>query len=190
MAVVAEVLERGELAGAGGVAERVGQSAESFYAVYGSIEECAVDALELFIDAFKRRVGRAFNSQPGWRRSLRAAAYETADFMEENPELLRFGITGVLQVKSELARVRREELFVFCAGLIDRGRTEPNALVDDDGSAAAFAVGSIAQLLTHRMQSGVPIEPHAIVPEMMFAVVRLYLGEEAAREELEASSSP
>jgi hypothetical protein len=48
-----------------------------------------------------------------------------------------------------------------------------------------FAVGAIIQLLTHRLQSDAPIEPHAMVPAMMHIVVRVYLDEEAAREELE-----
>jgi hypothetical protein len=47
-----------------------------------------------------------------------------------------------------------------------------------------FAIGSIVQLLTYRLQSGGPVEPAAIVPEMMYAVVRAYKGEEEAREEL------
>jgi hypothetical protein len=57
--------------------------------------------------------------------------------------------------------------------------------VEPDDSAAMFAIGSIIQLLTYRLQSGGPVEPHAIVPEMMYAVVRAYKGEEVAREELE-----
>jgi AcrR family transcriptional regulator len=182
-AVVAEVVERGERASIAGVAARAGVSEREFRDRFASVEDCAVDAFERHIKAFERRAGAAFNARPDWRSALRAAAYETADFMEENPALLRFGITGVLAMKSEMARVRREEAFVFCSNLIDRGREEPGAEVDDR-DAAMFAIGSIVQLLTHRLQEDGPVEPHAIVPEMMYTVVRTYLGDEAARAEL------
>jgi hypothetical protein len=47
-----------------------------------------------------------------------------------------------------------------------------------------MAVGSIVQLLTHRLQSGVAVEPAAMVPPMMYLATRPYLGEELARKEL------
>lgn len=183
LAVVQEVFERGRQASAGGLIARSGVSASEFNQRYGTLEGCALDAYERFIASYERRIGGAFNAEKSWRDSLRAAAYATADWMEENPTLVGFGMTGVLQMNSELCRVRREEVFVFCADLIDRGRTEPSD-IEADEAAAMFAIGSIIQLLTFRLQSGVPIEPHAIVPEMMYSVVRAYQGEDVAREEL------
>jgi hypothetical protein len=184
LAVVEEVFERGRQASAPGLIARSGVPASEFHQRHDTLEDCALDAYERFIASFKRRVGGAFNAGSDWRDSLRAAAYETADFMEESPALVGFGMTGVLEMNNELARVRREEVFVFCADLIDRGRTEPSE-IEADEAAAMFAIGSIMQLLTFRLQSGGPIEPHAIVPEMMYAVVRAYKGEAAAQEELE-----
>lgn len=184
VAVVSEVFERGAEASVEGVIRRSERPSSDFYARYTTLEDCAVDSYERFIAAFKRRVGGAFNGGSTWRDSLRAAAYEVADFMEESDQLTHFGMTGVLQMNSEIARVRREEVFVFCAELIDMGRSEPSQ-IEVDEAAAMFAIGSIIQLLTFRLQTGGPIEPHAIVPEMMFAVVRAYKGEAEAREELE-----
>jgi hypothetical protein len=189
LAVVQEVFERGERASAGGVIARSGVPASDFYGRYTTLEDCAVDAYERFIAAYKRRVGEAFNAHSEWRDSLRAAAYETADFMKESPALVSFGMTGVLQMKSGLARVRREEVFVFCAQLIDLGRSDPDSHAAEDGSAATYAIGSIIQLLTHRLQAGVAYDPHEVVPEMMYSIVRVYLGDEAAEEEITAPSS-
>jgi AcrR family transcriptional regulator len=185
LAVVSEVCERGERASADGVIARAGITPAEFHARFTTLEDCALDTFERVIADYKRRIGEAFNSRSGWRDSLRAAAYATADFMDQKPETLHYGMTGVLQLKSELARVRREETFIFCGELIDRGREEPGCLVGANEPVAMFAIGSIIQLLTYRMQSGEPIEAQAMVPEMMFAVVRTYLGEEVAREELE-----
>jgi hypothetical protein len=59
----------------------------------------------------------------------------------------------VLQLKSELARVRREEVFLFCAGLIELGAAgSPSPEADETRSL--FAIGSIMQLLTYRIQTG------------------------------------
>lgn len=184
LAVVREVSERGEAACEAGVIARAGVSAAAFAERYATIEDCAVEALERFVADFERRVGKAFNAYPGWRTSLRAAAYEAADFIDGNPELTSFGMTGVLQMKSERGRLLREEVFVFCADLIDLGRTEAGSRAPVDGSAATFAIGSIMQLLTHRLQAGVTFDPYKIVPEMMYSTVRVYLGDAAAEEEL------
>ncbi len=181
LAVVAEFCEAGEAAGVDGVLARAGVSAAEFSQRYGDLEECALDAYERFIADYERRIGMAFNSRSDWRSALRAAAYESADWMEENPGLVRFGTSEVLRMKNEGFRLRREEVFFHGAQLIARGRYVSETA---DESTAMIAVGSIAQLLTRRVQQGVPIAPHAMVPEIMYGVVRAYLGEEAAQEEL------
>jgi hypothetical protein len=190
LALIAEVAEHGQKASVDNVLARAGVSQEEFAGRYDSLEDFAVESYQLFIVSLERRIGIAFNSQDEWRDSLRAAAYEMADFMEEDPKLVRLGMIEVLRMKSEIARVRREELFSFFSELIDRGRDEPGAQVGDGKVAAMFAIGSIMQLLTHRLQEGAAIEPHATVPEMMYAVVRTYLGEEIAREELTLRRPP
>jgi hypothetical protein len=93
-------------------AVKIWMMVSAFAQRYASLEDCAPDSYERFIACYERRVGLAFNSHSDWRSSLRAAAYETADWMEENPDLVSFGMAGVLTMKSELARVRREEVFV------------------------------------------------------------------------------
>jgi hypothetical protein len=189
LAVVAEVVERGDLASVSGILSREGVSPEDFARRFTTLEDCAVDAFERFIATFERRVVAAFNAQPDWRSSLRAAAYEVADFIEEDRVLTQFGLTGVLGMKSEMARVRREEVLIFGADLIDLGRNEPGADVGGDEAAATFAIGTIIQVLTHRTTADGPIEPHAIVPEILHGIVKSYLGEEAAREELALACS-
>lgn len=87
-------------------------------------------------------------------------------------------------MKSERARLLREGVFVFCGRLIDLGRTEADPAAPIDGSAATYAIGSIMQLLTHRLQAEERFDPHEIVPEMMYSVMRVYMGDEAAEEEL------
>jgi AcrR family transcriptional regulator len=185
VAIVDVVAERGYAAASIEEAiERARVTRAEFDRRFTGKEDCALQVLEAFIADFKWRISTAYCSYSDWRTSLRAAAHATADWMEEAPNLIRFGVLEVLNMESEMARVRREEAFVFCAGLIDDGRVEapdPDAV---PASAPMVAAGSIIQLLTHRLQKGGEIDPRGTVPEMMYQVVRVYLGEEVAREEL------
>lgn len=95
IAVVQEVVERGSAASETGVIARAGVPADVFRERYASVEDCAADTLERIVAVYERRIGRAFNSPADWRDSIRAAAYEAADFIAENPEVTDFGMTGV-----------------------------------------------------------------------------------------------
>ena len=164
------------------VLERAGVARREFDERFAGKEDCALKTLEALIAKFEWRVGCAYAAFSDWRTGLRAAAYACADWLVEFPNAVRYGVVEVLKADSEMPRVRREELFRFCAGLIDGGRAEAVEPVGE--STAVVAIGSIMQLLTQRMQVGAEVGAHGIVPEMMYAVVRPYLGEEAAREEL------
>ncbi len=84
---------------------------------------------------------------------------------------------------SELAQARREAGFQQFQTMIDAGRGE---VADPDSipaSAAESVIGSIAALLTKRLQGG-SLKPYELVPELMSLAVRPYLGEVAAEREL------
>lgn len=185
VAVVSEIVERGyPSVTVADVAARAEITVAQFHRRFRDLDDSAIDTYERLIATFERRVVGAFNGQHDWRTALRAAAYEVADFFEENPYLPRFGMTEILRVQSELARVRREELFVYCEQMIEQGREA----APDPGSvpegASVVAVGSILQMLTHRLQQGVTTDYQGAVRESVSRVVGIFLGEEAAREEL------
>lgn len=184
LAVIAEVNARDGEASLAGILSRADVSIEEFYRRFTGFEDCLVDSFDRFVAVFERRIGSAFNLQPDWRSSLRMAAYETADWMDERPDLVTFGMMKVLQTNIEMARVIRERAFIFCGDLIDAARKEPEIGFGHDKATAMYAVGSIMQLLTHRLQAGEDYDPHAIVPEMMYSVVRTYMGDGPAEEEL------
>jgi len=191
MALVREVCERDPRGlSAAGVANRAGVSLAEFKERFDSFDACLLDTFERFIAAYEHRVGSAFNAHSDWRTGFRAAAYEAAAWIEENPVLTDFGAAQVLSLENEMVRVRREELFLRSAEMIDRGREE----APDPGSvpeaAAMLAIGSILQLLTHRLQARVPLDVRRTVPEMLHGVMRVYLGDEAAEEELALAPPP
>jgi AcrR family transcriptional regulator len=166
------------------ITNRAGVETAEFERRFASKEDCGGQMLEAFIVDFEARVGAVYDSHDDWLTALRATAYECADWAEEHSTMLRFGTIGVLEAGNEMMRVRREEAFKFCAALIDGGRAEaadPGSVPD---SAPVIGIGAIMNLIGHRLQKGVPLEAHAHVPEMLYLVVRPYLGEERAREEL------
>lgn len=185
LALVAEIARKGYAnVTVPDIAREAGTSLGEFHDRYADVEDCAVDTYERLIVAFECRVGEAFNRHSDWRSALRAAAYEAADILAAFPQMPRFGMNDVLRIPNEMVMVRREELFAFCAQMIDRGRTaapNPEAIPEE---MPIVAIGSIIQLLTHRLQEGVEIDFHASARESIYGVVRAYLGEEAAREEL------
>jgi AcrR family transcriptional regulator len=166
------------------VVRRAGIPATEFYERFVDLDHCALDTFERLNADFQRRVGEAFNREADWRSALRAAAYETAHWFEEHPRASRFGTAEVLRMRNEMVRVRREEVIAFCTEMIDRGREaapDPDAVPE---GASTVAIGSIVQFLTRRMQEGVEIRFAEAARESLYGVVRTYLGEDAAREEL------
>jgi AcrR family transcriptional regulator len=187
IAVIGEIVEKGyERATVEGVIRRADVSREDFERRYENLDDCALETFERLIADFELRAGSAFNRQPDWPSALRAAAYATADWMEENPQMVSFGMVDALKMPGEMVRVRREETFEFCARMIDRGREISPRRETIDASVRTFAIGAITQLLAQRLQEGANVEPREVIPEMMSRVVGIYLGDEAAETEWSA----
>ena len=186
-ALVEIVTQRGyEATDVAAVIERAGVEVAEFRRRFTDKEDCVQRVFEAFIDDFLWHVRGAYGAEERWPTSLRAAAYATTDWMDTHPDTARFGMVDVLAAQNEMIRVRREEIFVYCASLIDAGREvapEPGAVPEP---AALMAVGAVVQIVTRRMHIGEDLEFGPLVPELMYAAVRPYLGEEAARAELDA----
>lgn len=191
LAVVDVVAERGYRAATlAEVIERAGVTSEEFHARFADLEDCVLRSFDAFAADWEWRVENAYASQPDWRSGLRAAAYETADWINEHPNATRFGMVEILEAENEMVRVRREQTFSYGGKLIDRGREAAPDPAAVPRAAAMMAIGSIVQLLTHRLQSGTDPDPVEMVQPMMYQAVRPYLGEEIAREELELGRPP
>lgn len=189
LALVAEVLERPEGRDPDRVVRRAGVPRAEFDHRFSSFDDCLIDTYERFISSFERAVGVAFNQHEEWRDALRAAAYAAGDWMGASPELMEFGSAGVLRTRNEMVRVRREEVAMFCARLIEQGREAAPDPSEVPEGASLLAVGSILNLLTQKLQEGSEVDLGEMVPEMLYLVLRVYLGEEVAREELLVNAS-
>jgi AcrR family transcriptional regulator len=162
---------------------RAGMTRAEFDRRFADKEEVTRLLIEAHLDRFLERVGGAYERVADWPANLRAAAYETARYLEENPDMTWFMLVGVLEA-DDMARARRDQIFGWAAGLIDAGR---ETLADPDSvprSAPLMAVGAIVETLRRHHAEGSRVDVAENLPWLMYAAVRPYLGEEAARAEL------
>lgn len=185
-AMVDLACERGyDAVGVVDVAERAGGSVAEFDALFPSKLACAVAILEGIAEGNLRAVRGAFDRQPAWPDSLRAAAYAHAEWILANPKKMRFGLLETVWA-SELTSALRDHLFGEYVAMVDAGR---EAAEDPDSIPAGTAlgvVGAITEVITRRLGEEPSRELIDLVPEMMYLAVRPYLGEGAAGRELSA----
>lgn len=165
------------------VLERTGAGREEFDRAFASKEDCALAILVEIGTTTVRNAQAAYESEPDWPSSLRAAAYAHARWMTENPKKVRFGMLEMLW-GNEMTRAVRERFFAQFVGMVDGGRevaADPDAIPPFTAEAA---IGSITETLTKRLQKGGDVDPFAFIPELMYMAVLPYLGEEAAEREL------
>ncbi|HTT94656.1 MAG TPA: TetR/AcrR family transcriptional regulator [Solirubrobacterales bacterium] len=190
-ALVDLIFERGyEAVTERAIVDRAGTTLGEFHHRFVDKLDCTIKTIEAAAQDFGWMVETAYGSGSDWREGLRASAWAIADHIDRHPTFIHVLVIGLMQTKSEMLRVLREESLMYGAQVIERGRAEapdPSAV---PAAAGMVAMGSIAQLLTHRLQKGADLELRETVPQMLYLSVRPYLGEEAAREELHAPRPP
>jgi AcrR family transcriptional regulator len=169
--------------------ERAGISREEFDRGFDGKADLTLRVFEAYVANFKDKAGTAFASAPTWPDNMRAAAYETARWIRDNPDGAWFGMVGALEA-GEMALVLREETFKWSARLIEAGRVvapDPEAV---PAAAPLMAMGAIVETLRRQQEGTLSEDVVEAVPKMMYAAVRPYLGEEAARRELAIAPPP
>lgn len=167
------------------ISTRAGGTRAEFERLFGDKLGCAVAVLEAIATDKLQVVRGAFDRQPRWPDSLRAAAYAHVGWIVENPKKMRFGLLETVWA-SDLTSALRDRLFGEYFAMVDAGRE----VAADPGSIPAFTaegvVGAITEVVARRLGQEEVRELPDLVPEMMYLAVRPYLGEEAARRELGA----
>lgn len=184
LAMMEVALERGyREASLAEIATRAGVGITDLERTFANKDALALRVMEVGSAEVRERVGRAFAEGGEWPGALRAAAWELARWIGENPAAIRFGMVGVLDA-GEMTLVRREELFRWFAGLVDAGRAVAPHFDEVPEAAPTMVVGAIVELLRREVDgSSIESIPRLVAP-MMYLAVLPYLGEEAAAEEL------
>jgi AcrR family transcriptional regulator len=190
-AVTDEIAERGyENASVEGVIDRAGVTMAEFLVNFEDLADCAIRVYRQRIEEFTDQIVSAFEAEEVWPDSLRAAAYATADFLHANPSMLEFGTTQMFS-SGLISEARRESQFKRMVEMIDAGREAPGVLPGVNRSTADVALGTIYEtIIRNTGDTHETSKPETYVPDLMYVTVRLYLGEEAARRELELPPPP
>lgn len=164
--------------------ERAGVDLATFQHFYEDLEDCFCTVYAEMRDEFMVPVGAAFAAGETWRDRVRGAAYAMLVFLREDPARARMSFIEVLYAGERAMRIRDETMQVLFA-LIDQGREEPEA----SATISRFTAEAIGSAIYQKIQTVIENDElddfGTILRELMYMVVLPYLGEEAAREELE-----
>jgi AcrR family transcriptional regulator len=161
-----------------------GASEAEFRRHFADKEECFVAVWDELTLAHALLAAEAFAAPGPWRERMRAAAQITLDYLQVDLNRTRFLVIEVLNA-GEVAQTHREGAIAAEAEWIDSGRREPGAPSDLTRATAEHIAGAINEMLIRKTRSGEILRGSQVMRELMYMAVRPYLGEAAAREELE-----
>jgi hypothetical protein len=130
------------------------------------------------------QIATAVAELASWRERLRTAAYTMLAYLAEDE---RRAHVAVVDAYDGGERLQREihKFFLYAFELIDQGRAESGPGRRPLSRATAEAIsGAISLQIRSGFGPGWIEEARARVPELMYAAVLPYLGQEAAAEEL------
>jgi AcrR family transcriptional regulator len=181
-ALVALVAEVGfEAASVEAVAERAETTLAAFHRHLGDKEEGCARALRELCDRFDRHLLPVYLRPDPWRQRVRAAALAAAGYIREHPEQVAFAIAersrrGHLPEAEPSLRLHLAE--------VDSVRWELPEPETVPATAAEFSVGSFLESVVRIHGEGSFDRLEAALADLLYSVYGIYLGREAAEQEL------
>jgi AcrR family transcriptional regulator len=149
-------------------------------------QDCLLQAWDEIAADYTQVVLSVYNRHDTWLDGLRAAAYASVEYIEQNPLRVRVGAIEVFSA-GPAAQARRDLFLQTQVDLVHAARHE----LDDPDSvpraAAETAVGAIWDTVVTSAQRGELDTPRKLVPQLMYLAVLPYFGPEAAAQELTIS---
>jgi AcrR family transcriptional regulator len=165
------------------VVARAGVDEEVFRRHFADLEECFLAAWELISDSYMPNALVAYGGEDTWLEQMRAVGQAITGYLMEHPDHARILYVEGLMAGERVRAVLDRNVNVFIE-LIDLGRQE---LDDPDSLTRATAeglAGAIYEQVSIRLIRGADEEIPELLPQLLFMVVRPYLGLEAAMREL------
>ncbi len=178
------VAERGyEKTSLEAVVDHADVDGEAFHHYFEDKAACFAAAWNSVSESYMPRALAAYEGASGWREQMRAVGQAMLAHLTEHPDHGR-----ILFVEGpepgEPARTPLDPNVEVFIELIDRGRQE---MEDPDLLTRATAegiAGAVNERIAECLKRGADDELPRLVPELMYLVVRPYLGAEVAAEEL------
>jgi AcrR family transcriptional regulator len=195
------------------VVERSGVSRRTFYETFSDREDCFLAAFEDALAFASQRVLFAYEAQREWRDQIRAGLVALLCFLDEEPAIGRLLIVESLSGGSRTLE-RRDLVLARVAAAVDEGRAESASAKGLPALTAEGVVGGVLSIIHARIahpglarppirdtpkdipKGHIPRE-HAVAGGLMglanalvSMIVLPYLGQLAARRELECTVEP
>jgi AcrR family transcriptional regulator len=172
-----------------GLIERAGSNRARFYAAFPGKEACFTWAYEAAIEAACERLLDACESAPDWASGMRRALVELARFVAAEPEVAR-GLLAEPGGAGAAVAAKRMEVLERLSRAIDRARRETTRSRHSPPPVTSRFILSaintaVLKFLAEPGGGGLEAE----LPGLLYLVVDVYLGPEAAREQVRALGS-
>jgi AcrR family transcriptional regulator len=166
------------------VATRAGVSESAFRDVFSTVEECCQAAFETGLDRLSRTVEDAAGRDEAWLERVRSGLVALLGFLDDEPSWAHLLLFEAPVAGTGLNRQQR--LLGVVTQLLENGRPrvlgEPAALSELTAELVAGGTFAVIRARAHKGPSDTLVE---LAPSLMAFIVRPYLGEAAARAELE-----
>jgi AcrR family transcriptional regulator len=186
-----------EAATVGRVCEQAGVSRRTFYEIFANREECFVAAVDSQIERLAVVAGSAYTQTGSWVDRVRGALSLLLEHLDAQPNVARILVVETLRAGPTILERRREVLETL-AVVIDEGRTAGRAGSDPPPLTAEGIVGGALSVIHARLLASPPAPAVgsavsdggarplvALTGSLMAMIVHPYLGQAAARKELE-----
>jgi AcrR family transcriptional regulator len=163
---------------------RAGVDEETFHRHFADLEDCFFQVYREELERFRRESAAARARWVSWRDRLRATAYTLYRFLAADDRIRWLTVVEVRRASERAQLLIGEEIEVLFE-LLDEGRSERPEGGVTRATAESIGGGMFTQMWVIAADKG-PMPPEEeTVPQLMSMAVLPYLGEEAAREELE-----
>jgi AcrR family transcriptional regulator len=174
------------------VSDRAGVSRKTFYDIFADLERCLLATFEESVRRATEAVEQAVEGHRTWTDGIRAGLTGLLSFLEDEPVAGRAAIVEALS-SGEQTLEARERVLGEVIAIVDRGRTEPDAVKDVPPLTSEGVVGAVfsvihARMLARPRPGKIGARPLTdLVGPLMVMILQPYLGSLIARKELDRS---
>jgi AcrR family transcriptional regulator/DNA-binding MarR family transcriptional regulator len=174
----------------GHVITQAGVSRKTFYEIFEDRGECVLAAIEQSAEIAAQRARIAFDSETAWVDRVRAGLHALLELFDEEPALAELCVVQSAAAGPETL-ARRKEVLEQLARVLDEGSANSRR-ESSPPLAAEGVVGGAIGILHARLLKADPEPMVDLLGPLMSFIVLPFLGEGAARKELErpAPSTP
>jgi AcrR family transcriptional regulator len=161
------------------VIERAGITRTAFYAHFTGKEDCFIQAFGDLSEWVQARLAGVARRRPEPREALAAAFAEVLQMCANQPAYAKALIVEPLAAGGRV-REEHDSLLDRLSEGLERVRGDVRASMAPPPSSASFTIGAIATSLRAKLIAGEADQVPGMLPELLYLVTVLHLGEEPA----------